>query len=133
LLVVVITLAGWFFGREAVSNHVAGQITATMGEDTADQIRKMIDVASETKASVWATIVGVITILYGATGVFAQFQKSLNIIWEVKTDESKSGIWNVVKARLFSFGLIISIAFILMVSLVVSSMLAAFGKWLTSF
>jgi membrane protein len=74
----------------------------------------------------------VITILVGATGVFAQFQKSLNIIWEVKADENKSGIWNLIRVRLFSFGLIISIAFILIVSLVISTLLTAFGTWLSS-
>jgi membrane protein len=91
----------------------------------------MIVKASESENSVWATVIGVATIIFGATGVFAQFQKSLNVIWEVKADESKSGIWSLIKVRLFSFGLIISIAFILIVSLVISAMLAAFGKWLS--
>jgi membrane protein len=67
----------------------------------------------------------------GATGVFAQFQKSLNIIWEVKTEEKKSGLLSVIKTRLLSFGLIVSIAFILIVSLVVSTALTAFGDWLS--
>ncbi|HKR06350.1 MAG TPA: YihY/virulence factor BrkB family protein [Bacteroidia bacterium] len=131
LLVVIITLAGFFFGRDAVNNHVASQISSTLGADTARQIQDMIATASESKNSVWATIIGVITILVGATGVFAQFQKSLNIIWEVKADESKSGIWSVIRVRLFSFGLIVSIAFILIVSLVVSATLSAFGDWLS--
>jgi len=120
LLVVIISLAGYFFGREAVDTRLAAEITATMGT-----------AASETKNSVWATILGTFTIILGATGVFAQFQKSLNIIWEVKADESKSGIWKLIKVRLFSFGLVISVAFILMISLVVSTLLAAFGDWLS--
>ncbi len=131
LLVVIITLAGFFFGRDAVNNHVATQISSTFGTDTAKQVQEMIAAASESKNSVWATIIGVITILVGATGVFAQFQKSLNIIWEVKTDETKSGIWSVIRVRLFSFGLIVSIAFILMVSLIISAALSAFGNWLS--
>jgi len=131
LLVVIITLAGFVFGREAVSGQVSAQIQQLMGADTAKQIEDMIATASETKNSIWATILGIITILIGATGVFAQFQKSLNIIWEVKADETKSGIWNLIKVRLFSFGLILAIAFILVISLVISSLLAAFGDWLT--
>jgi membrane protein len=131
LLVVIITVAGYFFGRDAVSGQVESQITGTMGAETAEQIKDMIAKASETKKSVLATIIGVITILLGATGVFAQFQKTLNIIWEVKADEKKSGIWSLIKVRLFSFGLIISIAFILIVSLVVSTMLSAFGNWIS--
>ncbi|MEP7265574.1 MAG: YhjD/YihY/BrkB family envelope integrity protein, partial [Bacteroidota bacterium] len=113
LLVVILAIAGYFFGADAVNNHLASQISATMGADTAKQVQDMVAFAGESKKTVLATIIGVITILVGATGVFAQFQKSLNIIWEVKTDETKSGILSVLKVRLFSFGLIVSIAFIL--------------------
>ena len=91
----------------------------------------MVATAGEAKNSLIASIIGFITIIIGATGVFAQFQKSLNIIWEVKADPKKSGIWTTVRVRLFSFGLILSIAFILIVSLVISSILASFGGWMT--
>ena len=131
LLVVIITLAGLFFGRDAVSNHVILQIGNTLGADTALEIKEMVIKASKTESSIWAAIIGMITILVGATGVFAQFQKSLNIIWEVKAVESKSGIWTLIKVRLFSFGLIVSIAFILIVSLIISAALTAFGHWLS--
>ncbi len=133
LLVVIVTLAGYFWGQEAVNNHLAEQISTTMGADTAEQIENIIAKSSEAKSSVLASIFGIITILVGATGVFAQFQKSINTIWEVKTDETKSGIWKILKIRLFSFGLIVSISFILIVSLVVSSVLAAFATWLSGY
>lgn len=133
LLLIIITLAGLFFGRDKVSNHLITEITSTLGPDAAKQIQSIISTANEIKNSILATIIGVITILIGATGVFAQFQKSLNIIWEVKADESKSGIWNLIRVRLFSFGLIIAIAFILIVSLVISALLSAFGSWLSSY
>ena len=131
LLVVIITVAGFIFGRDAVNNNVGRQITNTLGADTAEQIQNMIVSASVSNNSVWAAIIGVVTILIGATGVFAQFQKSLNNIWEVKTDPAKSGIWSIIRVRLFSFGMIVSIAFILIVSLVISALIAAFGNWLT--
>lgn len=131
LLVVIISLAGYFFGRDAINNHLSQQISGVMGADTAQQIEDMVAKASELKHSVLAAIIGVITIIMGATGVFIQFQKSLNIIWEVKADASKSGLWNMIKVRLFSFGLIISIAFILMVSLVVSALISALGNWIS--
>ncbi len=103
-----------------------------MGEDSAKQIQGIIDQqTNEPRNSVIGTIIGIATLLVGATGVFAQFQKSLNIIWEVETDESKSGFRNLIKIRLFSFGLIVSIAFLLIVSLLISTMLAAFGEWLS--
>jgi membrane protein len=131
LLVVIITLAGYFFGHEAVNNQVAEQFTSTMGADTAKQIQDMIVQASRLRNSALATILAIITIIIGATGVFAEFQNALNAVWEVKLDTTKSGIWNVIRIRLFSFGLIVSIAFLLMVSLIVSALIAAFGTWLT--
>lgn len=131
LLVVIVTIAGYFFGQEAVNGQIAGQISSPMGADTAQQIQDIIAKGTESKNSVWATIIGLFTILIGATGVFVQFQKSLNFIWEVKVDESKSGILSILKARLFSFGLILAIAFILIVSLFVSATLSALSSWFT--
>ena len=132
LLVIIMTLGGYFFGSEAVNNQVAAQFSSTMGAETANQIQDIIIQASRLKNSVLATIIGVITILIGATGVFAEFQNSLNTIWEVKLDRKNSGIWQIIRVRLFSFGLIISIAFLLIVSLLISSLIAAFGNWLNS-
>jgi membrane protein len=131
LLVVIITLAGYFFGKEAVNNQLASQFTSSMGAETAKQIQDMIVQASRLRNSVIATIIAIITILVGATGVFAEFQMALDKIWEVKLDKTKSGIWQVVRVRLFSFGLIVSLAFLLMVSLIISALIAAFGTWLT--
>ncbi len=131
LLVVILTTAGYFFGSDAVNNHITAQFASTMGVDTALQIQNIIVQASEAKNSVWATIIGVIIMIVGATAVFAQLQKSLNTIWEVKIDDSKYGIWSFVRIRLFSFGLIVTIAFLLIVSLVISALLSAFGDWLS--
>jgi membrane protein len=132
LLVVIITVAGYFFGEDAVNGQIVGQISSTMGEETALQIQDIITKASESKNSFWATTIGVITILFGATGVFVQFQRSLNAIWEVKADSTQSGIMSVVKVRLFSFGIIIAFAFILITSLVISALLSAFGTWVSN-
>lgn len=132
LLVVIITIAGYFFNEDTVNNRLTSQISSIMGADTAIQVQNMVEIASESKNSTWATILGVLTILVGATGVFAQFQKSLNVIWGVKVDENKSGIWRLIRVRLFSFGLIVAIAFIMMVSLIMSTVLVALGDWLSS-
>jgi len=80
----------------------------------------------------FATIIGILTILVGATGVFVEFQKSLNSIWGVKHDVTKAGFLRLVKERVFSFGLIISVAFILIVSLVISATIAALSSWVVS-
>ena len=133
LLVVIITVAGYFFGQDAVKGQIVSQFTSTMGADTSQQIQDIITKATESKNSFLATFIGVLTILVGATGVFAQFQSSINTIWEVKADVTKSGILSLLKARLFSFGLIVAIAFILIVSLVISAMLSALGTWVTNY
>ncbi len=130
LLVVVITIAGYFFGDDAVSGRLHSQIAEAMGSDTADQVQNMVMFASKSKDSIWATILGVVVILVGATGVFAQLQFILNNIWEVKASPTQSGIWSFLKARIFSFGLIVSIAFLLLISLLVSSLLSAFSAWI---
>lgn len=133
LLVVIVSVAGYFFGQEAVNGQIARQITSTLGADIALQIQDIIVQGMQSKNSIWATIIGLFTILLGATGVFVQFQKSLNTIWEVKVDKSKSGILSLLKARLFSFGLILAIAFLLIVSLIVSATLSAFSAWHTQY
>jgi membrane protein len=134
LFVVIISLAGLFFDRETVNQQIISQISSAIGQDTGRQVQNIIqEQESQTrKTSIWGTLIGIATLLMGATGVFAQFQKSLNVIWEVKPDTEKSGIWSLLKIRLFSFGLIVSIAFLLMVSLLISTMLAAFGDWLAN-
>lgn len=131
LLMVIITIAGYFFSAEAINDRLASKVSSTLGADTAVQVQEIVEFAGKSKKSVWATIIGVITILVGATGVFAQFQKSLNIIWGVKTDETKSGVWSLIRVRLFSFGLIVAIAFILMASLLISTALMALGDWVS--
>ena len=133
LLVVVITLAGYFFGADAVSGQLNSQISQAVGEDSAQMIQAIVKSSMESKDSVWATILGIGTIILGATAVFAQFQKSINNIWEVETSPTKSGIWLFIQSRLFSFGLIISIAFLLLVSLLISSLLSAFSQWIQEY
>lgn len=130
LLVVSVTLAGYFFGTEVVHDYVYKQVSDAMGVGAADQIADIIAIASRSRESYIASAIGLATILIGATAVFVQLQKSLNIIWEVKATSAKSGIWTFVKTRLFSFGLIISIGFILLISLIISTILAATADWI---
>jgi membrane protein len=130
LFVVIMTIAGYFLGSDTAQEHLNQQISSTIGADTAKQVQVIVDAASQSQNSIWATVIGIATILIGATGVFVQFQKSLNTIWEVEVDESKSGVWSLIKLRLFSFGLIVAIAFIMIVSLAVTSLLMAIGDWL---
>lgn len=129
LLVIIITLAGFAFGREAVQGEISNQIGMAIGESTAKQVEEMIAKAGEQKNSIWATIISVITLILGSTGVFAQLQVSLNQIWEVKVVAKKKWLKSI-KDRLFSFGLILSIGFLMLVSLLLSTGLSAFSEWI---
>lgn len=131
LLLLIVTIAGYFFGRDIVNESLLTQISSTMGADIGIQIKEMLVNASASKPTIVGSIISVIILLVGATGVFVELQKSLNIIWQVKS-VPQSGILTILKTRLFSFGLILAIAFLLLISLAISSMLAAMGSWLMS-
>ena len=128
LLVLIITIAGYFFGNDAVNNDIFRQISATLGSETALQIKDILEKSSQSKSSLWGSITGGVILLVGATGVFVELQKTLNLIWNVKL-KKQSGIIIYLKSRLFSFGLILAIAFLLIISLVISTALAAMSDW----
>lgn len=129
LMVIVIALAGFAFGREAVQGHVSDQISSIIDPKAAEGVEEMIASAAKKDASIWAAIISVITLIVGATGVFAQLQVSLNQIWEVKVVAEKAWLKSL-KDRLFSFGLILSIGFLLLVSLLLTTALTVFSDWL---
>lgn len=124
LLVLIISISGYFFGKDVVNENILAQVSSTMGTDTASQIKEMLANVGKSKSTVLGSIFGVAILLVGATGVFVELQKTLNLIWEVKAAPQK-GILPILKARLFSFGLILAIAFLLLISLVISTALAA--------
>lgn len=128
LLVIIVNLAGYFFGYEAVTNQIATQMQGLVGGDTAADVQEMVTTASESKDTTIASVLGVATLLFGATGVFYQLQQILNKMWEVKP-QPKQKILKLIRDRVFSFGLILVIGFLLLVSLVVSAGLSAVSDW----
>jgi membrane protein len=129
LLVLLITIVGYFFGKEAVSASILEQVSSIMGLSIATQIKEMLIAGAKTQSTFWGATIGISTILVGATGVFVELQKAFNLIWEVKVVPSR-GILPILKVRFFSFGLILAIAFLLTISLVISTALAAMSKWI---
>lgn len=130
LLVLIITIMGYFFNKDAVSQRILSEIANTMGGDTSTEIKSMLANAGQTKATILGSIIGIATLLVGATGVFIALQKTLNMIWEVEVTAKKGGVWPILKSRVFSFGLILAIAFLLLISLVLSTATAAVGEWI---
>ena len=134
LLVIVIGISGVFFGEAAMSGQVFNQVSQIMGAETAEQIEIMVIKASTSDRSVWATVIGLIVLLFGATGVFAELQTALNNVWGVRVSPKKGNkIYLYFRTRLFSFGLILTIGFLLLISLVIDSLLVATSDYLRGF
>jgi membrane protein len=130
LLVLIIAVAGYFFGTETVNQNLMAQISETIGQETALQIQDILTKSTAEKSTIWGTIIGASILLLGATGVFVELQKTLNLIWNVKA-KPQNGVWLIVKSRLFSFGLILAIAFLLTISLVISTALVAVSNFIS--
>ena len=128
LLLIVIAVTGWFFGDEAARGELTSGLQGLMGEQGAKAIEGMVANASKPKQGVIATVVGVFVLILGATTVFAELQNSLDRIWRAPAREKVSGLWRILRARLLSIGMILGIAFLLMVSLVLDALLQSIGR-----
>ena len=129
LLVIVVAIAGATFGREAVQGVIVAQLSGLMGAQGASLVQGLLASASDTERGLVAGLISVVLLLVGATTVFAELQSALDRIWHVPESQKPSGVWGILRARLLSFGLILGLVFLLMVSLAVSAGLAAFGSW----
>lgn len=126
LMVVVLAVAGLVFGKDALQGRLAGELSGLVGPQAASFIQEVVQSASNPKSGVLASVLGVITLLLGASGVFGQLQDALNTIWNVESP--RRGFWGTIKARFLSLTLVIGVGFLLTVSLVLSAALAAFSK-----
>ena len=129
LLIIVIAVAGAIFGQEAVRGEVVGQLQGLIGREGAIAIQGMIRSASEPSKGLVAGAISIGVLVVGATTVFAELQSALDRIWHVPEKAKPTGVWSLLRARVLSFGLIMGLAFLLMVSLIVSTGVAAFGQW----
>lgn len=127
LMIVIIFIAGKFLGEQAVQGQIYDQMKSFIGSNAAEQIQTIIKNAAINGKSGIAAIIGVITLLIGATTVFGEIQDSINSIWGVK-GKLRSGIMKLVMTRLLSFGMIASLGFLLLVSLAVTAMVEAIGN-----
>jgi membrane protein len=132
LLLIVIAIAGLAFGDEAANGEIFGQLAGLIGEEGAKGVEAMVQAADEPKEGIISTVIGVVVLVIGATTVFGELQNALDRIWRAPVREQSSGWWNLLRTRLLSFGMILGIAFLLMVSLVLSAAVSAIGKWFGS-
>jgi membrane protein len=133
LLIIAIAIAGLLWHRDVVQQQVLNQIGGLVGAQGQTFVAGMLQNASRPGQGILATIIGLITLLFGALGAFNELQTSLNVIWGVEEKKVK-GLWNVIRQqvvnRFLSFAMILGIGFLLLVSLVVSTGLTALGTWL---
>lgn len=133
LLILVIAITGFILGNNVdIRQQLLAQIEGLMGAQGADAVSTMIENTSTPGQGILATIIGVATLLLGATGVFGQLQEAMNTIWNVPPKKS-SGILNMLKDRFLSFTMILGISFLLLVSLVISTWLAAINGIINNF
>jgi membrane protein len=130
LLIIVLAIAGFWFGEEAARRELFSQISGLVGREGGEAIQAVVSAANKPKAGAWATVMAIATLFLGATGVFVHLQDALNTIWGVQRLPGR-GLRNFIKSRLLSFSIIVGLGFLLLVSLVINAALAAFGKFMS--
>ena len=129
ILVIAIGVAGLVFGRDAVRGEIVGQIEGLVGRQGAEAVQAMLEGVARPSSNILATVIGAVTAFLGATGAFIELQTALNAIWRVKPKPGVS-IKAFLLERLISFGLVVGVGFLLLVSLLVSAALSALNRYL---
>ena len=128
LLVIAIAVAGFFFGADAARGEIFGQLRGLIGDEGASAIQGVVKSAGQTGHGTFAAIAGVVTLLLGATTVFGELQSDLDRIWD-SPKPKQAGLWGMLRGRVLSFGMVLGIGFLLLVSLVLSAALSALGHF----
>jgi membrane protein len=132
LLIIAIAVAGLVFGHEAARGEIIDQIRNVIGPEGAVAVQGLLKNASEPAHSILAIAGSIITMIIGATTVFAELQSDLDRIWRVSAPPQESGLWHMVRTRVLSFGLVLGVGFLLLISLILSAAITAFGTWFSS-
>jgi len=127
MLIVIISLCDFFYGKAAIQGTIFEHIQGFIGVDAALQIEQIIKNATISKEITWASVIGICALIFAATGVFAEIQDSINFIWRLKA-KPKKGWVKLVLNRVLSFSMVVSLGFILLVSLVINSVLDLAGQ-----
>ena len=132
LLLLVISLAGFFFGRDAIQGQIFSEINGLIGNTAAAQIQEIIKNMELSGKTNSAVLIGSITLLIGATTVFAEIQESINMIWKLKA-KPKRGWVKIIKDRFLSASLIVGLGFLLIVTFIVNGLLLVLSEWMKSY
>jgi membrane protein len=129
VLIVAIAVAGLVFGQDAARGEIVYQLRGLIGDESAKAVQELLKSASTPGRSVLASVIGLATLLIGATSVFAELQSSLDRIWRAPALKRGTGIWSLLRSRLLTFGMVVAIGFVLLVSLALSAAVSAVDKW----
>lgn len=129
LLLIVISIAGLAFGQEAARGEVFDQLRGLMGDEPASAVEGVLTSLAKPERGIASTLIGAVVLLIGATTVFGELQDALDRIWRAPVRDRRGGLWKLVRSRLLSFGMVLGVAFLLIVSLVLSAAISALGKW----
>ena len=127
LLVLITSLIAVVFGHESAQGALINEARELIGERGADTVQTLMKNAQKPTSGVFASLVAFVTLLFGASGVFSELQDALNVVWDVKS-QTASGFNGTIRQRLFSFGIVLSVAFLLLVLLILSAGLAYIGR-----
>jgi membrane protein len=127
-LVMVIAVASFFFGADAVQGRLFGQLRGLVGDDAAANLQQMVAHAHYTPGASWSAILSLVALAIGASATFSSLNTALDVIWPVPESQDKPGIVTMVKVRLISFGLVAGLGFLLVVSLVLDTVVSFAGK-----
>ncbi len=125
LLIISIAFAGLFFGTEAAQGQIYAQAQGFVGKEGAMALQGLVKSASQPADGIFATVISLAVMAFGATGVFAELQGAMDKIWQAPAAKSDSGLWYMIRRRILTFGMVLGVAFMLLVSLLVSTVLSA--------
>lgn len=134
MLIIVLFFSDIFLGREALEGDLYGQLRGLMGPAAAAQVQDIVKNSTLSRDFGWSTVIGFVTLIIGATGVFSEIQDSINLIWRLKAKPKKgTGIVKILLTRLLSFSMVISLGFVMVVSLVVHGIIEVLITRLTTY
>jgi membrane protein len=130
ILIIAVAISGYVFGAEHAQTEVLAQLQGLIGDAGATAVRELLSSAHYSDKRGWAAVIGLVTLVVGATSVFGELQNALERIWQTPRPDKEVGWWRFLRARVLSVGMVLGVGFLLLVSLVASAALAAFGGWL---
>jgi membrane protein len=133
ILVIAVAIAGYVFGPHVAETHVLQQMQGLLGEAGAAAVQGLLTSAHQSAKKGFAAAIGIGTLLVGATSVFGELQNTLDYIWKTPPRNDTVAWWRILRSRILSFGLILGVGFLLLVSLLASAALAALGTWLGTY